>query len=293
MINVLEKFQQGDFKARFNTKGNDELAPVSQAFNKMADLLNYNINELTRSEKERKDLIANISHDLRTPLSIARGYTETLFIKKKEGDVTKEEGDNYIEMILNKILQVENMVKHLFELSKMESAEFKASKEPFVLSEIVQETVNTFQLNASEKKVDLKCTQCQYHVWVNADIGMMERVIQNLVDNAVQNTLENGTINVAIEVANNDLIFHIGNTGNPLPADLMEWINTPEKNGINHAKRPGKPGLGLAIVKKILYLHNSSLNVLTQNNRNVFSFILPVYNHVGDTKSIKKFSCIL
>ncbi len=175
------------------------------------------------------------------------------------------------------------MVTHLFELSKMESAEFKASKEPFVLSEIVQETVNTFQLNASEKRVDLKCTQCQYHVWVNADISMMERVIQNLVGNALKNTSENGTINVAIEVESNKLIFKIENTGNPLQAQLIEWINTPEKNGVDHPKRPEKSGLGLAIVKKILELHNSSLHALTEkNNRNVFSFVLPIYNHSGD-----------
>ena len=78
MVNVLEKFQNGDFNARFKIKDNDELASVSLAFNKMADLLTYNIDQLTKSEMERKDFIANISHDLLTPLSIARGYAETI-----------------------------------------------------------------------------------------------------------------------------------------------------------------------------------------------------------------------
>ncbi len=169
MITVLDKFQHGDLNARFKTKPNDELALVTQAFNKMADLLVYNLNELTLSENERKDFIANISHDLRTPLAIARGYAETILIKKNEGKIIQEEWESHIQTILNKILQVEKMVKDLFELSKMESAEFRAKKEPFVLSEIVQEIVNTFQLNAADKKIFLKCTQCQHHVRLHYD----------------------------------------------------------------------------------------------------------------------------
>ncbi len=88
MISVLERFQDGDLEARFNIKENEELATVTTAFNKMADLLVYNIDRLTKSEKERKDFIANISHDLRTPLSIARGYTETLLMKNEKQVIT-------------------------------------------------------------------------------------------------------------------------------------------------------------------------------------------------------------
>ncbi len=196
MTGVLERFQNGDYEARFPTKEDDELSPITQAFNKMSDALVYNINRLTKAEKERKDFITNISHDLKTPLAIARGYTETLLIKKSNNELSKEEQADCMQMVLSKIQQVDAMVSQLFELSRMESTEFKATKEPFVLSEIVQETVNVFQLTAEQKKVDLKCTQCQYHVWVNADVSMMERVIQNLVDNAINNTTETKFIQV-------------------------------------------------------------------------------------------------
>ena len=276
MVNVLEKFQNGDYTARFAIKDKDEFGPVTESFNKMADLLTYNINQLTKSETERKDFIANISHDLRTPLSIARGYAETLLIKKD--DISRKDFDNYVEMILKKILQVEHMVNHLFEISKMESAEFRAKKEPFVLSEIVQETVNTFQINALQKKINLKCIQCQYHVWVNADIRLMERVIQNLVDNAVKSTPENGEILVALEVKNNNLIFKIENTGSPLAEDLLQWINNPENEYRQHLDKPGS-GLGLSIAKKILYLHYSSLQAYSTNNSgNIFTFSIEIYN---------------
>lgn len=277
MISVLERFEQGDFEARFLIKQQDDLAPVTNAFNKMADLLVYNINRLKKSEKERIDFIANMSHDLRPPLSIARGYTETLLIKKEKQGITQQELEEYIPIVLNKIMQVENMVKQLFELSKMESVEFKPNKEPFVLSEIAQEAVNTFQLAASEKKVSLKCTQCQYHVWIDADIAMMERVIQNLVDNAIKSTPADGKIQVSLAVENNELIFNIENTGSPLPQELLNWVNTHNSETDVLHNRPKNLGLGLVIVNKILRLHHFTFKAQTQPSGNLFSIRMPVY----------------
>lgn len=276
MLDVLQRFEEGDFNARFKIKEQHELAPVTQAFNKMADLLVYNVDRLTGLENTRKDFIAHISHDLRTPLSIARGYTETLLIKKQDGSLTSEEQDNYIQMILNKIFSVEHLVAMLFELSKIESPAFKLVTEPFILSEIVQETVNTFQLPANEKSIDLKCTECLYHVWVNADVSMMERVIQNLLENAVKNTPADGIIKVWLNVENNYLVFNIENTGEPLPEELLAWINSPAADG-DHITKPSKSGLGLVIVRKILSLHGAQLRAgVTENSTNIFSFNLPI-----------------
>lgn len=274
MVRILKNFEDGDFTARFKIK-DDELSPVSHAFNKMADMLTYNINQLTSSESERKDFVTNISHDLRTPLSIARGYAETILIKKE--NISKGELDNYVEMILKKILQVEYMVTGLFEISKMDSVEFKANKEPFVLSEIVQETVNTFQLNAKEKMVNLNCTECQYHVWINGDIRLLERAIQNLVDNAVKDTVKNGEIKVGLSVEKDNLIFKIENEGPPLNDALLQWINNPatEYKALNN--KPGK-GLGLLITKKILDLHSSMLHAYRNNDTsNIFTFSINIY----------------
>lgn len=281
MITVLERFESGDYNARFSLKQQDELEPVTNAFNKMAELLSSTINQLTKSEQERKDFIAVISHDLRTPLSIARGYTETLMLKRENGDITAEEQEYYSQLIYNKMLQIENMVKQLFELSKMDDVSFKPRIEPFVLSEIVQESINTFQMIAKEKKVDLKCTQSLYHVWVNADISMMERVIQNLVDNALKNTPAEGFIYASMTVEGEELFFKIENNGPALPDDLLHWINNFKREGGISNKRPAKLGLGLLILQKILLLHNSSLHAFTLNGTNGFTFSLPVYNRTA------------
>lgn len=281
MIAVLERFENGDYTARFNLRNQDELEPVTEAFNKMADLLSSTIHKLTKSEEDRKAFIATISHDLRTPLSIARGYAETLMLKREKGDVTLEEQQYYSQQIYNKMQQIENMVKQLFELSKMDDVAFKPRIEPFVLSEIVQESINTFQMIATEKKVDLKCTQCLHHVWVNADISMMERVIQNLVDNALKNTPAEGFIHASMTVEGEALFFKIENNGPALPEDLLHWINNFKREGGISNKRPAKLGLGLLILQKILLLHNSSLHAFTRNGTNSFTFSLPVYNRTA------------
>ncbi|MDQ6608851.1 MAG: HAMP domain-containing histidine kinase, partial [Bacteroidota bacterium] len=277
MISVLERFENGDYDARFALKRHDELEPVTHAFNKMADMLSSAISKLTKSEQERKNFIAIISHDLRTPLSIARGYTETLMLKREKGDITPEEQERYSQLIYNKMLQIENMVKELFELSKMEAVEFKPQKEPFVLSEIVQEAVNNFQLVASEKKLSLKCTQCLYHVWINADISMMERVVQNLVDNALKSTPEGGSVQASMAVEDRQLAFKIENDGPPLPDDLLHWINNFKESDALSDKRPLKLGLGLLIVQKILHLHGASLKAQVLPGKNIFTFHLPIH----------------
>lgn len=275
---VLERFEAGDYDARFEVRENDELEPITHAFNKMADLLSSSIRKLTKSEGERKTFIATISHDLRTPLSIARGYIETLFLKKEKGELRPGEGEHYSQLIYGKLLQIENMVKQLFELSKMEAVEFKPQKEPFVLSEIVQEAVNNFGLLAAEKAVHLKCDQCLYHVWVDADVSMMERVVQNLLENAVKSTPAGGHIQSALAVEGNRLVFKVENDGPPLSFDLLKWINSNKDGDAFAGERPQKAGLGLLIVQKILHLHQTSLIAQTANGKNIFTFALPVYN---------------
>lgn len=279
LVGVLQRFEAGDYTARFPTKKNHEFSLITQSFNRLADLLSSSISKLRVSEAERKAFLATVSHDLRTPLAIARGYTETLMLRRETGDITIEDQRHFSQLIYAKMLQIENMVKQLYELSKMEAVEFKPTREPFVLSEIVQETVNTFQQMAKEKNVNLKCAQCQYHVWINADIGMMERVVQNLVDNALKNTPEDGIIALALSVKKQELIFKIENTSEPLSPELLQWINERLEDGDDYAKRPAKTGLGLIIVKKILSLHHFPLKALSEEGQTVFTFSMPVYKH--------------
>ena len=263
MLIILKKFENGDFEARFPVRENDELEPVTTAFNKMADLLVYNIDRITKSEKERKDFIANISHDLRTPLSIARGYTETLLIKR-EKHISQEDEEEFLQLVYRKIMQVEHMVKQLFDLSKMESAAFVPKKEPFVFSEILQEIIHESLSPAHEKNITVASSNAEDASWIFADVGMMERVVQNLMVNAIKYTPQNGWIKVILEKEQEILAFKIQNSGQPLNQQMINWFNNnSETNLLNN--RPANAGLGLVIVKKILQLHKFKCEVIAKN----------------------------
>ena len=275
MIAVLERFQNGDLQARFDIKENDELAPVTLAFNKMADLLGYNIDRLTKSEKERKDFIANISHDLRTPLSIARGYIETLLMKN-EKPVAPVQQEEFLQLVHKKLRQVEHMVKQLFDLSKMESAELIPKKEPFIFSEIVHEIIHASSAGALEKNIHIDCSNCENSSWILADVGMMERVVQNLLINAIRYTLDDGFITISLNEENLHLIFQIENSGVALSQELIKWINSAVKEGEN-INRPPSPGIGLMIVKKVLVLHNFLMEAAADSQEgNRFTITLPI-----------------
>ena len=185
--------------------------------------------------------------------------------------------EEFVKMAFKKIHHLEIMVKQLFELSKMESVEFKPVKEPFIISDIVEETVNTAQKNAAEKSIHLTCTGCQDSYWINADISMMERVIQNLIDNAIKYTPECGSIHVVLSRTGDELKAIIENSGAPLSTQLLEWINA-DKASKEAIKKP-HGGLGLAIVLKILQLHQYGFNAgITNNGFNRFIITMKLYS---------------
>ncbi len=278
VLSTLEQFKKGDFNARFKLKPHDEMEPITTAFNALADLLVINIDKLTKAGKERKDFIANISHDLRTPLSVARGYTETLMMTEgqsgKAGD--KEE---YLHMVYKKIRQVEDMVLQLFDLSKMESAEFVTKKEPFVFSEILQEIIHESYPAAKEKNIMINTAGIESAAWISGDIGLIERLVQNLLVNALKFTPAGGQITVALFPKGDNIIFEIANTGSFADYNIVNWFNDTRDDILLH--RPAKMGLGLVIIKKILMLHGYSYTLTTVNNYNTFSIAIAVHNTSG------------
>jgi signal transduction histidine kinase len=158
----------------------------------------------------------------------------------------------------------------------MESAAFEFQKEPFIFSEVLQELVKAFALSAAEKQIQIECINCTDASWINADIRLMERVIQNLVVNAVSYTPKEGKIRIMLERTDEELVFIIENEGPPLPDDLIQWLNTPEEN--TTVKKPSKSTIGLSIVKRILYLHQYAFNVKKERGYgNRFSFHMMIY----------------
>ena len=275
VVDVLERFQQGDFDARFKFHHQDGLAPIKTAFNTMADLLVYHINRLTKSEAERKAFIAGITHDLRNPLSIAGGYAETLLMKARQGTLTPQQQDDYARLMLQKMRQVENMVEQLHDLSTLESVTYTPKREPFMFSELLHEVVHAFRQQADEKSLVVDCEQCKDDSYINADVGMMERVLQNLVANAIAYSPEKAIVFIGLRREKQDLILHIKNSGAHLPHELIQWLS--EEGSSTYSPMPQASSLGLSIVKRILHIHQYPLMAHNTETSIVFEFRMSIY----------------
>ncbi|HTR30760.1 MAG TPA: HAMP domain-containing sensor histidine kinase [Puia sp.] len=225
-------------------------------------------NRAVASEKERRDFMTNMAHDLRTPLAIARGYAETLQLKR--GQLGMDEEREYGELVLNKIRQVEKMVGAVFELSKMESASFEMRREPFIFSELVHEVVrgkgDGSGMDGSGWRGEIECEQCTDGAWVEGDISLMERVLQNLVVNAVAYTKVGGKIVVSLSREAGDLVCRISNDGEAVGEELLRWFNGEE------GMRPKKSAIGLSIVKRILTMHGFLYGATSRGGVNTFWF---------------------
>jgi signal transduction histidine kinase len=277
MVKVLQQFEKGDFSARVPVNEKDDLSPIAHAFNIMADQLVDNIEKLKKAEADRKDFTTNISHDLRTPLAIARGYAETMLLKTMETGASTAEKESYARLVIQNLETVEHMVQQLLDLSKMESGHFIPEKQPFVFSEIVQEFVHASSISAAARQLTIDCSRCTDVSWIEGDISMMERVIQNLLTNAIKYTPAGGQVLVSLERQQDELVFRMENMGNPLPPEIAEWINAGRRQA--KAPRGDKGGIGLTIVKKILDLHSFTFQVQTGDSPvNIFIIRMPVYH---------------
>jgi len=213
------------------------------------------------------DFIVNLSHDLRTPLAIARGYGETLVLKK--GELSPEEEQEYLELVVGKIRQVEGMVNQLFELAKIESPSFEAKREPFVFSEMMGEVLRAV---GAQDRIGQRGVEDGS--WIDADVPMMERVLQNLMVNALAYTPAGGRIAVGIEREGAALVFRIENEGKALPADLVAWINEAG------AGRPAVPAIGLTIVRRVLALHGYGFRAEVRNGWNILMIRMDTFDTV-------------
>ena len=278
IVTTVKKFTAGDLKARITYKSKKgELADLAKNFNEMADTILSNIEKIKSMENLRSELIANVSHDLRTPLAIIHGYAETLSMK--ENSITVEERKRYTNNILQSTEKLKNLVAQLFEYSKLQSMQIKPNKEPFFITELIQDISHKYQILAKKKGVVLKLTTQNDLPLVNADVALIDRVIQNLIDNAIKFTPEGGSINIELNKNLDKVRIAISDTGAGIPEDELEHIfDRYHKVKRNASDEIEGSGLGLAIVKKILEIHNSSIKVFSKINQGTsFEFELPSF----------------
>lgn len=275
LVYAAKRFQQGDLKYRIKDADKSDLAGVTTVYNEMADTILKDIEKIQSLEALRRELIANISHDLRTPLAIIQGYIETL--QMKDDKLTKEQRSDYLKTINSSGERLSKLISQLFEYSKLEANQIKPQKEPFLISELANDVHRNYQVLAEQKEIDLRLEMELDAPLVFADIALVERAIQNLMDNALKFTPKNGTVTVQIVPNKTNVEITIKDSGPGILPENQALIFERYRQTKTGQRKEGA-GLGLAIVKKIMELHNASIKVLSQPNEGTsFSFSLPVY----------------
>jgi signal transduction histidine kinase len=280
---AMEAFRQSDFSEppdfshRFHVDSGNEIDRIGTIFMQMADRIVRQIRELREADTHRREFIANITHDLRTPLTSLQGYLETLLLK--EGALTPEEQRNYLTIAIKRADQLGKLVSELFELAKLDSPDVQVRFEPFSLGELIQDILQKFQLAVENKKITLQINMGEHLPQVFADIGLCERLLENLIENAVRYTPEDGSISISAISENERVAVKVSDTGSGIrPEDIPHLFDRFYRKDRSRPDSDSGSGLGLAIAKRILELHGSGLDVSsTVNVGTTFVFTFTVY----------------
>jgi len=253
----------------------DEIGQLEFAFRAMADKLYEQFESLKKTDQLRRELVSNVSHDLRTPLATMHGYVETLLIKNDELSADKRR--EYLEITRKHTQRLGELIGDLFELSKLDSASIHPSLEAFSLAELLHDTVHEFGLEAEKRGLDLSVEAPDGPSIVYADIGLVQRVLENLIRNALKFTPDGGRISIRIDQKPGAVAVAIEDTGCGIAEqDLAHVFDRfyRAENGVRD--NADSTGLGLAIVRRILDLHGSRITVSSQLDRGTrFEFDLP------------------
>jgi signal transduction histidine kinase len=273
ITNGIQQFRSGRYDARIPVKDNSELDKIGLVFNEMAETIEQNIEGLKGVDNLRKELISNVSHDLRTPVASIQGYAETLLLKKDT--VTKEEQQRYLETIVKSSERLKKLVSELFELSKLESNQIKPEMESFRIAELIYDIAGKYRIISKKKGISINTVLSKDLPLVKADISLLERALQNLIDNAIKFCDEGDTINIEVNTEDVEKVrVCISDSGHGIKQEDIPHIFERYYKG---GERADSAGLGLAIVKKIMELHHSNIKVTSQFGKGTtFSFHLPV-----------------
>ncbi len=262
-------FGNGDFTQRVPAASQDEIGQLAIAFNQMAD-------SLAASENTRRSFIANVSHELKTPMTTISGFIDGIL----DGTIPKEKQEYYLKIVSKETKRLSRLVKTMLDLSRIDNGELKVRKQRFDIMSIVLSVLLSFEQKIEEKGLAIKGLEQIQSIYIDGDPDMIHQVAYNLVENAVKFVEDEGYISVAIEEEYDRVVVSIENSGQGIPSDEIDYIfdkfyktdksRSQDKNGM---------GLGLYIVKMILKLHGGDIKAESEEGKFCrFTFWLPKTN---------------
>ncbi|WP_299157658.1 HAMP domain-containing sensor histidine kinase [uncultured Tenacibaculum sp.] len=273
IIYYVNKFKEGDLSSRIPNAANSDLSILALTYNSMAETISLNIQHINEVNQFRKDFIADVAHDLRTPLTAIKGYVETL--KRKE-NITVKDRFLFMSIIEKSASHLGNMINELFEHTKFEAKKIEVKKEFFNISNLVLDLQKRYNLISASEEIELLVVKEQAVKPVYADVLLIERAIQNIIENAIKFTPKRGKITIKLLDENKENVtLKIIDTGKGICISNQEHI-LESYTQFNIDNRNKGIGLGLSIVKKILELHQTELKISSDIDKGTcFEFSLP------------------
>jgi signal transduction histidine kinase len=274
LSDAVRDFEKGDLTSRVKVQGRDELGALGQSFNEMASTIAADVEKIRLSERVRRDLIGNISHDLRSPLASIQGYLETMVLK--DAQLSVEQRRTFLQVSLRNTSQLQRLVEELLELAKLDARQVQLRQEPLQIAELAQDVVLKLAPEAQSAGVSLTVEREGDLPLVIGDIGMIERVLSNLIENALRFTPSGGSVRAILQAAPEAVRVTVSDTGAGIASeDLPHIFERFYRADKSRDRTTGGAGLGLAIARQIVELHGSSLKVDSRPGEGArFSFML-------------------
>ena len=255
-------------------RGGGEIDAVNATSRDMAAWVSTQADQLKDVDRQLRELVSNVAHDLRTPLCAAQGCVETVIVRP---ELSGEDRRRYLDDALSHLARLDSLVCELFELSKLEERDAALVREPFPLAELVQDTAIGLRLSADAKNIDLAVDVGSSPVSAIGDMGLVQRALENLIRNAIQYTPHGGRVEVGLAERGDSIVVRVEDDGPGIPEEDLSRVFdrfyrvTADCNG-----NAAAGGLGLAIVKRIMELHGTRIAVASQMGVGTrFEFPLP------------------
>jgi signal transduction histidine kinase len=292
---VATKMAQLDFTEKCEAANQDEIGNVAASLNFLSENLDNALTSLKQAnakleediekerklEKMRREFVASVSHELKTPISLIDGYAVGL----KDNIFEGEDRDYYLDIIIDESEKMANLVSDMLDLSYLESGSFKLKREVFNLTELIKHTLKKYGNMFEEKKAILKLNLLE-GVTINADWNRLEQVLTNFITNALRHVNEDGTIYVNMIEKEDSFSIEVENTGSLISEeDLIKIWDKFYKVDKARTRKLGGTGIGLSIVKNILVHHGYSFGTENTDRGVKFYFVVPSIKDQPNTKN--------
>ncbi|CAH9050187.1 Sensor histidine kinase RcsC [Pseudoalteromonas holothuriae] len=236
----------------------NEVHQLGYSVNKMVKTIDHQVKQLAELDEQRRQLLAHLSHDLRTPLASLQGYLEVISLKKHG----PEQQALHLDIAMKNCSQLKSLIDQIFELAHLESGRTNVQFEVFNLGELLYDVMAKFAIRAEKLGVSLAIFPTECDIKAYSDIGKLERVLTNLIENALRHTNENGAISIEINQYGEHLTVAVKDTGVGISAKELPYIFEARYRASN-AKgcKKSHAGLGLAITERLIKLLKTEIRV--------------------------------